>query len=382
MRKCHLNTCPVGVATQDPELRKKFEGKPEHVINFMFYVAEETRQWMAKLGYRTIEEMVGQSDRLKTKKIEHWKARTLNFGDVHRRADAKPGVGIFKQQAQDHGVERSLDIELIEKAKAALEQGTAVEFPQPISNVHRTVGAQLAGEVARRYAADGLPAGTIKIHFKGTAGQSFGAFMARGMEFHLTGDSNDYVGKGMSGGLISVKAPEGSTYPAEDNVLIGNVVMYGATGGKAFFNGRAGERFCVRNSGGTAVVEGVGDHGCEYMTGGVVVVLGKTGRNFAAGMSGGIAYVLDSARQFTSLCNTEMVSLVEPSDVELAQVKALVEEHLALTGSALATQLLNNWGSTKHNFVKVYPNEYRRVLEERARNKAKAAGAATASAPN
>jgi glutamate synthase (NADPH) large chain len=365
MRKCHLNTCPVGVATQDPVLRKKFTGQPEHVINFMFFVAEEARQLMARLGYRSIQEMVGQTERLFKRPTTHWKAERLDYSALLAKPSASPNVGIFKQIAQDHGVERSLDIELIEKSRAALEHGSKVEFSQTIRNVHRTVGGQLAGEVARRY-ADGLPPGTIKIHFQGTGGQSFGAFLTMGMEFHLDGCVNDYVGKGMAGGVISVKSPSGSTYAAHDNTLVGNVALYGATGGSVFLNGMAGERFCVRNSGATAVVEGVGDHGCEYMTGGLVVNLGGTGRNFAAGMSGGFAYVYDPEGRFPALCNQEMVALVTPETDDLEMVRELVERHLDLTGSVRAGELLAGWANAKRHFVKVFPTEYRRVLEERA----------------
>jgi glutamate synthase domain-containing protein 3 len=277
-----------------------------------------------------------------------------------------PGVGVRKLVQQDHGVDRSLDIELIQKALPALERGEKVDFEQAIRNVHRTAGAQLAGEVARRHPS-GLAAGTIRIRFQGTAGQSFGAFMTEGMEFHLEGEANDYVGKGMAGGVISVRTPRGSTYLAHQNVLIGNVVLYGATGGTAFFNGVAGERFCVRNSGATAVVEGVGDHGCEYMTGGLVVNIGQFGRNFAAGMSGGFAYVLDQEGTFAAHCNHEMVSLVPPDLADLGTVQRLLEQHVELTGSQRASEILAHFGEWRTRFVKVYPNEYRRVVEERAR---------------
>ncbi len=367
MRKCHLNTCPVGIATQHPELRKKFEGKPEHVINFMFYVAEEARQWMAKLGFRSINEMIGRTDKLKVRDVsEHWKASRLDFSDVLKAADAAEGVGVRKQQEQDHGVERSLDVELIDKCKAAIDQRQPVEFEQRVLNTQRTVGAQLAGAVAKAHGAAGLPEDTIKIHFHGTAGQSFGAFMTPGMAFDLAGDANDYVGKGMAGGVISVRPPKGTTYEADQNVLVGNVVLYGATGGKAFFNGVAGERFCVRNSGAWAVVEGVGEHGCEYMTGGRAVIIGKTGRNFAAGMSGGLAFVLDEDGGFSERCNLGMVDLVEPEAEDLATLKSLLEEHVARTGSAKAKRLLADWSATTKKFVKVFPREFRRVLEERA----------------
>ncbi len=367
MRKCHLNTCPVGIATQDPELRRRFEGKPEHVVRFMFYVAEEARRLMASLGVRSLSDLVGQTEKLEVRDVSnHWKAKHLDFTDVLKAADRAEGVAVVKTKEQDHGVDRSLDIELIAKAKAALESGTAVEFEQAVRNVNRTVGAQLAGEVAKRHGSDGLPPGSIKVHFKGTAGQSFGAFMMPGMEFDVAGDMNDYVGKGMAGGVISVRPPEGSPYMPEENVLVGNVVLYGATGGAAFFNGVAGERFCVRNSGATAVVEGVGDHACEYMTGGYVIIIGKTRRNFAAGMSGGLAFVLDEDKTFEANCNGDMVDLVSPEPSDLAKVRALLEEHVERTGSPKAQRLLADWDATKDLFVKVFPKEYRRVLHERA----------------
>jgi glutamate synthase (NADPH/NADH) large chain/glutamate synthase (ferredoxin) len=336
------------------------------VINFMFFVAEEARKLMARLGFRSIDQMVGQSHKLRAKTTDHWKARHLDFGDVLTPPKAPEGIGTRKLVEQDHGVDRSLDVELIEKALPALERGEKVEFEQPIRNVHRTAGAQLAGEVARRH-PNGLPEGTIRVRFRGTAGQSFGAFMTDGMEFHLEGEANDYVGKGMTGGVLSVRTPAGSPYVAHQNVLIGNVVLYGATGGTAFFNGVAGERFCVRNSGAVTVVEGVGDHGCEYMTGGVVVNIGKFGRNFGAGMSGGFAYVLDDEGIFPAHCNHEMVSLVPPELEDLVTVQRLLERHHALTGSQRASEILAHWNERKSSFVKVYPNEYRRVVEERAR---------------
>ncbi|HEX2732678.1 MAG TPA: glutamate synthase large subunit [Polyangiaceae bacterium] len=371
MRKCHLNTCPVGIATQDPELRQKFEGKPEHVIRFMFYVAEEARALMAQLGYRTIAEMVGHTERIKVRDVsKHWKVSKLDFGAVLSGAKPGPNVGVVQSQAQDHGVERSLDVQLIERCKPALEpkngKPEAVTFSQVIRNTERTVGTQLAGQVAIHHGAAGLPAGTIRINFEGTAGQSFGAFMAPGMDFDLIGDANDYVGKGMAGGIISVRPPKGSKYAPEQNVLVGNVVLYGATGGKAFFNGVAGERFCVRNSGATAVVEGVGDHACEYMTGGIAVVLGKTGRNFAAGMSGGIAYVLDSEGKLEQNSNLDMIDLVPPEAVDLALVRDLIEEHVARTDSPAAKRVLGDWDNQKQKIVKVFPKEYRRVLRDRA----------------
>ncbi len=368
MRKCHLNTCPVGIATQNPELRKKFEGKPEHVIRFMFYVAEEARELMAKLGFRRITDMVGRVDKLRTRNVsDHWKTSRLDFSKVLYAAAPAPGVRVFKSQAQDHGIEGAFDQKLLELCRPAIEHKTPVKLQLAVRNIHRTVGTMLAGEVTRRHGPFGLPEGTIKVSFEGTAGQSFGCFMVNGMDFILSGDANDYVGKGMSGGCLAIHPPKGSTYAADQSIIVGNTVLYGATGGRAFFSGMAGERFGVRNSGATAVVEGVGDHGCEYMTGGLVVILGKTGRNFAAGMSGGLAYVFDENADFASRCNTEMVTLERLMDGdEIAAVRALLEEHVERTGSKKAARLLATWTNSLAQFVKVFPNEYRRVLGERA----------------
>jgi glutamate synthase (NADPH/NADH) large chain len=368
MRKCHLNTCPVGIATQNPELRKKFTGAPEHVIRFMFYVAEEARQLMAKLGFRSLNELVGRVDRLKTRNVsDHWKVSRLDFSKVLFPAERAPGVRVYKSLEQDHGIDVAFDRHLLEICRPALEERTPVDLELGVRNIHRTVGTMLAGEISRRYGPAGLPEGSVRIRFTGTAGQSFGCFMVTGMDFSLAGDANDYVGKAMSGGRLAIYPPPGSTYAAHQSTLVGNTVLYGATGGRAFFNGVAGERFAVRNSGATTVVEGVGDHGCEYMTGGLVVILGKTGRNFAAGMSGGLAYVLDESAQFGSLCNTEMVTLEPLSDAEeIATLHALIEEHVACTGSKKGKQLLERWNQSIRHFVKVFPNEWRRVLKERA----------------
>ena len=337
MRKCHLNTCPVGIATQDPKLRAKFAGKPEHVIRFMFYVAEELRELMAKMGFRKLEEAIGRTDRIALRDTSsHWKVSRLDFTDVLKPADVGPGVGVCKLREQDHGLESSLDHRLIELCRHTLDTGEKCSHSLPIRNVHRTVGAMLAGEVARRFGEDGLPESTIEIRFQGSAGQSFGAFATRGMDLSLEGDANDYVGKGLSGGILTVRFPLAATFAPDENILVGNTVLYGATSGKAFFGGMAGERFAVRNSGAVAVVEGVGDHGCEYMTGGRVIVIGRTGRNFAAGMSGGIAYVLDERLDFAKLCNTEMVNL-ESLDTDDAQtVRALLLEHIKRTDSQKA----------------------------------------------
>jgi glutamate synthase domain-containing protein 2/glutamate synthase domain-containing protein 1/glutamate synthase domain-containing protein 3 len=364
MRKCHLNTCPVGIATQDPVLRARFDGKPEHVIRFFFYVAEEVREILASLGLRTLREAIGRVDLLRTRDLSsHWKASRLDFSDVLMPAIPEPGVGICRLKSQEHGLETSLDNELIKLAKPALENKQPVVISKAIRNMHRTVGAMLAGEVARVHGAEGLDPGTIKLNFTGSAGQSFGAFITHGMELSLEGDANDYVGKGMSGGSISVRHAQGCTFAADENVLIGNTVLYGATGGKAFFSGTAGERFAVRNSGATAVVEGVGDHGCEYMTGGLVVVLGRTGRNFAAGMSGGYAIVFDENGDFSRRCNTELVDVSPLADNDIPTIRALLDEHIQRTGSVKARRIVSEFSDCVTRFVKVVPGEYRRVLE-------------------
>jgi glutamate synthase (NADPH/NADH) large chain len=373
MRKCHLNTCPVGIATQDPVLRAKFAGKPEHVIRFMFYVAEELREHMSKLGFRTLNEMIGRTDRLAVRTTgQNWKTERLDFTDVLAPAETRPGVGVFKCIPQDHGIETALDVKLIELCAPALERRERVRHTLPIRNVHRTAGAMLAGEVARRHGKDGLHEGTIELSFQGAAGQSFGAFITNGMEFELEGDANDYVGKGLAGGIIAVRAPRTATFRTEENILIGNTALYGATSGKAFFAGRAGERFCVRNSGATAVVEGVGDHGCEYMTGGRTLVLGRTGRNFAAGMSGGFAYVFDEVGDFRDRVNLGMVELEALGAEDAALVATLIEEHRDRTGSRRAIALLADWEKTLVRMIKVVPLEYRRVLEEQSRSRERA----------
>ena len=367
LRKCHLNTCSVGVATQNPELRKRFAGQPEAVINYFFFVAEHLREIMAQLGFRTVNEMVGRMDRLEpARAIEHWKARGLDIEPMLQLPDVPDSVATYCCQPQDHGLELALDHTLIEMSKPALDRGEPVDIKLPIRNSNRVVATMLSGEVAKRYGEDGLPDDTIRISFKGSAGQSFGAFLAKGISLTLEGDANDYFSKGISGGRVAVYPPEASTFVPEENIIVGNVVLYGATGGRVFIRGMAGERFAVRNSGAQAVVEGVGDHGCEYMTGGRVVVLGPTGRNFAAGMSGGIAYVLDEDGGFPARCNLDMVAL-EPvvSDEDRELLRGLIEEHLTLTGSANARRVLDAWETLLPRFVKVFPNDYRRVLEER-----------------
>jgi glutamate synthase (NADPH/NADH) large chain len=389
MRKCHLNTCPVGVATQDPVLRRKFNGQPEHVVNYFFFVAEEVRRIMAQLGFRTFEEMIGRSDLLDMRKgLEHWKARGLDFSKVFYQPPMPPEVARFHCEAQDHRLDRALDHELIAAAAPALEKRQPVRVSARIRNAHRSVGAMLSGEIARRNGHEGLPEDTIHVAFEGIAGQSFGAFLARGVTFELKGATNDYVGKGLSGGRIVVYPDPACPAKPEENIVIGNTVMYGAIDGEAYFRGVAGERFCVRNSGAKAVVEGTGDHCCEYMTGGTVVVLGSTGRNFAAGMSGGIAFVFDRDGTFRERANQSMCEIVAveseaeqaKSERELAAagkarmrhldrsdeslLRELIERHLRFTGSTVALAMLDNWEATRAKFVKVFPNEYRRALTE------------------
>jgi glutamate synthase (ferredoxin) len=365
MRVCHLNTCPVGVATQNPELRKFFTGKPEHVVHFMRFMAQEVRELMAQLGFRRFDEMVGRVDRLEVKKaIHHWKAKGLDFSNILYQPNVGSEVGSHCQIAQDHGIEKSLDQRILMKlCEPAIERQERVRATLPIRNVNRVVGTIVGSEVTRRHGAAGLPEDTIRVKFKGSAGQSFGAFMPRGMTFLLEGDANDYLGKGLSGGKIIVFPPDGSTFVAEENMIIGNVAFYGATSGEAYIRGMAGERFCVRNSGVNAVVEAVGDHGCEYMTGGRVVVLGPTGRNFAAGMSGGTAYVLDEQGDFRLRCNLQMVGLEKLDDAEeIEQVRQMIARHFDHTKSQLAFRVLGQWPKLLAQFVKVMPRDYQRML--------------------
>jgi glutamate synthase (NADPH) large chain len=394
MRKCHLNTCPVGVATQDPVLRKRFTGQPEHIINYFFFVAEEARELMAELGYRSFNEMIGQMQMLDERKlVDHWKARGLDFSKLFMKPQVPAEVKIYNCETQDHKIHDILDRKLIGQSRDAIERKIPVTLSFPIKNVDRTTGAMLSGEIAKRYGHEGLPHDTIVARFKGTAGQSFGAFLARGVSFELDGDANDYVGKGLSGGRIVVRPPEESSIVPEQSIIIGNTVLYGAIAGECYFRGVAGERFAVRNSGAVAVIEGAGDHCCEYMTGGVVVVLGLTGRNFAAGMSGGIAYVLDPDRTFASRCNMAMVELEPMPDEEsinagvfhhardleahgLVDVNAdmsrfdahrlhhFISRHLRFTGSTIAAKILADWKTWYPKFHKVMPVEYRRALNE------------------
>jgi glutamate synthase (NADPH/NADH) large chain/glutamate synthase (ferredoxin) len=367
MRACHLNTCPVGIATQDPELRKRFAGTPEHVIRFFHFVAEEVREILASLGLRTMDDLIGRVDLLRADEaIEHWKARGVDLSNVLAMPDVPAGTPLRRVRAQEPVLDDALDWTLIEQSQPALEHGERVEIQTEIRNVNRCVGGLLSSAIAQRHGAAGLEEDTIHVRFTGSAGQSFGGWLAPGVSFSLNGDANDYTGKGLSGGVLAVSPPAGVTFVPEENVIIGNTVLYGATRGRAFFRGLAGERFGVRNSGALAVVEGVGDHGCEYMTGGRVVVLGPTGRNFAAGMSGGIAYVLDADGTFAARCNMALVSFEEMDDDNAAELRALVVEHERRTGSTVAARLLEDWETSLELFVKVMPNDYRRVLDEQA----------------
>ena len=387
MRKCHLNTCPVGVATQDPKLRKRFTGQPEHVVNFFTFIAEEVREIMAELGFRNMNDMIGRMDRLDMRQaIDHWKAQGLDFSKLFAKPKVGDDVAVYNCEEQDHGLEKALDNKLIEQATPALENKTPVTIETPVRNVNRTVGTMLSGEVARRYGHMGLADDTIHIKMKGTAGQSYGAWLARGITLELEGDANDYVGKGLSGGRIVIYPAADSPIVPEENIIIGNTVLYGAISGETYFRGVAGERFAVRNSGAATVVEGVGDHGCEYMTGGCVVVIGSTGRNFAAGMSGGVAYILDEVGDFEKRCNLAQVEL-EPLQAEdgndaalerddLSEVmsdmlrgdtrrlRVMIERHALYTGSTRARHILYNWTEYLPKFIKIMPVDYRRAIRE------------------
>jgi glutamate synthase (NADPH) large chain len=378
MRKCHLNTCPVGVATQDPELRKRFTGQPEHVVNYFFFVAEEVREWMASLGIRKFDDLIGRTDLLDTQAgIEHWKIQGLDFSKIFYQPNVEKEVSRRHTEEQSHGLEHALDNELIKLSKPALDKRQKVSINLPITNTNRTVGTMLSHEIAKRFGHEGLPQDTIQITLNGTAGQSFAAFLAQGISMELIGEGNDYVAKGLCGGRVVIKPPKAFKAKSHENIIVGNTVMYGATTGESYFSGVAGERFCVRNSGASAVVEGVGNHGCEYMTGGTVVVLGNTGQNFAAGMSGGVAYVYDEDGLFSKRCNPSMVSL-EKVETQQAQpkvpqhlnqpdeviLKTLIEKHLKYTESERAKFILDNWDKVRPQFVKVMPNEYKRALNE------------------
>jgi glutamate synthase domain-containing protein 2/glutamate synthase domain-containing protein 3 len=369
MRKCHLNTCPVGVATQDPQLRKKFTGKPEYLINFMFYIAEEVREYMSALGFRTINEMIGQTDKIiPVKQYDHWKVRGVDLSKPLFKADPLYETNLYRTRNQIPGLDKQIDNEFIKRARPALEYQIPVQITSSVKNVNRSVGTMLSGEIARKYGDEGLPDGSIRIELTGTAGQSFGTFLAKGIELCLIGESNDYTGKGLSGGKIIIKVPQKATFDPAENIIAGNTCLYGATSGEAYINGIVGERFAVRNSGAKAVVEGTGDHCCEYMTGGRVVILGRIGRNFGAGMSGGIAYIWDPAKDAIKYINPGMVDieyLIYDEDVE--EVKSLITKHLKYTTSKRADFILENWSKQKDNFWKIIPGEYKKALANQSK---------------
>jgi glutamate synthase (ferredoxin) len=364
MRVCHLNTCPVGIATQNPELRKKFKGKPEHVVNYMYFVAQELREIMAQLGFRTVNEMVGQVQKLDRKKaLDHYKAAGIDLTPILHQIDVPKGTKFYNTQKQQHDVDKSIEFEILEKAHPALFRKEKISLDFPIHNTDRAIGAIMSNEISKVYGHEGLPINTIKLNFTGSAGQSFGAFATRGLTMTVNGNTNDYLGKGLSGAKLVIKVPDGSTIVPEDNVITGNVTLYGATAGRAYINGKAGERFCVRNSGAKTVVEGIGDHGCEYMTGGVAVILGEVGRNFGAGMSGGIAYVYDKNKTFEKKCNKEALNLLSvEEDQDIKQLRELIESHYNFTMSPLAQRILENWEDCLSDFVKVFPEEYKQAL--------------------
>ena len=371
MRACHLNTCPVGIATQDPELRKNFKGTPEHIINFMYFIAEELREIMAQLGFRTLKEMVGQSQKLNVNKaIKHYKASGLDLSSILYKPEKAKEVPNHNTTTQDHALEHVLDFEIIKAAIPSIYRKEKTRVTFDIKNTDRSVGAILSNEISKIYGAQGLPEDTILVDFTGSAGQSFGAFATNGLSFKIHGNCNDYLGKGLSGGKLIIKVPPTATFKPEENIIIGNVALYGAITGEAYINGMAGERFCVRNSGATAVVEGIGDHGCEYMTGGTVVVLGKTGRNFAAGMSGGIAYVFDPNKKFdATLCNMEMVAFELLENDDFTKLRRLIKNHSLYTSSPLAKRILEDWENQQQHFVKVMPTYYKKALQRLAEEK-------------
>ena len=370
MRACHLNTCPVGIATQDPELRKNFKGKPEHVINFMYYVAEELREIMAKLGFRTVDEMVGQSQKMNMEDaIKNYKTKGINLSKILFKPDVPESTSIRNNSKQNHNLKKVIDFKILSEAKLAIEKRVKMSLSYQIKNTDRTVGAILSNEISKLYGEKGLPDDTLKLNFKGAAGQSFGAFSTRGLRMTISGNTNDYFGKGLSGAKIIVKIPEESSFISHKNIITGNVALYGATSGEAYINGIAGERFCVRNSGAIAVVEGVGDHGCEYMTGGTALILGNIGRNFAAGMSGGTAYIYKSEEFDKRNFNLEMIEFENPSKQDLDLIKKLIENHFSYTSSRLAEKLLINWKKESLNFVKIMPTEYKLALEKMAKDK-------------
>ncbi|MDA7712310.1 glutamate synthase-related protein, partial [Flavobacteriaceae bacterium] len=364
MRACHLNTCPVGIATQDPELRKNFKGKPEHVINYMYFVAEELRNIMAELGFRTINEMVGQVQKLNMKKaIDHYKSQGIDLSKILYKPEVPSSFGVYNTTQQDHQLEKVLDFQILKQAHPSVYRKEAQHLEFRIKNTDRTVGAILSNEISKIHGGEGLPEDTLSLKFNGTAGQSFGAFSTKGLFMKVVGTANDYFGKGLSGAKLIAQVPEKATFVPEDNVIVGNVALYGATAGAAYINGIAGERFCVRNSGATAVVEGIGDHGCEYMTGGIALILGTFGRNFAAGMSGGIAYLYNEKGVFDEKkFNLEMVALEDPDEKDLATIERLLNNHLDYTKSPKAAAILKDWPANTQHFIKVMPTDYKRAL--------------------
>jgi glutamate synthase (NADPH) large chain len=367
MRKCHLNTCPVGVATQDPRLRERFSGQADHVVNFFRFMVQELREIMAELGFRTVEEMIGQVECLETRTgVKHWKYGKLDLSPILYREPADSNVGLYKQEEQDHGLTGVLDWQLLKAADPAIKNAENVYAEFPLKNTDRAVGAILSNEITKKYRAAGLPEDAIHFKFTGTAGQSFGAFNTNGVTLEIEGDANDYFGKGLSGAkLIIYPSPE-ATFVPEENSIIGNVALYGATSGRAYIRGKAGERFCVRNSGASVVVEGVGDHGCEYMTGGKAVILGATGRNFGAGMSGGIAYVWDVQKTFASNCNLEMIDLDPMNDDDAQELFDLIEQHHRYTGSTVARLILDDFDNQLPHFVKVFPKDFKKAIKAKA----------------
>ena len=367
MRKCHLNTCPVGVATQDPKLRARFRGRAEYVINYMRFIAEEMREYLSEMGMHTMDEVIGRTDLIVTRNFDtNSKTKKINVSKLLYIPEEAKITAVHNVKPQHHNLENVLDRSILKVASPAISAKMPIQLSYPIKNTDRAVGAMLSGTIATRYKAEGLPQDTITINFKGSAGQSFGAFLVPGVHFKLQGDANDYLGKALSGGRISVVPAAGTTFAAEDNIICGNTLMYGATSGEVFINGRVGERFAVRNSGATAVIEGAGDHCCEYMTGGVVVVLGTVGRNFGAGMSAGVAYVYDEEHNFDYFCNMEMVELTLVEELyDLKELRNLIERHYAETGSQKAKRILDNWFESVNNFIKVTPIEYKKVLMEK-----------------
>ena len=370
MRACHLNTCPVGIATQDPELRKNFKGKPEHVINFMYFVAQELREIMSQLGFRTVDEMVGQSQKINMEDaVKNYKTKGINLSKILYKPNVPENTPLKNNTKQDHNLENVLDFTILKEAKLAIEKKVKMNLYYEIKNTDRTVGTIVSNEISKLYGAKGLPKDTLEINFKGAAGQSFGAFGAPGLTLTVSGNTNDYFGKGLSGSKIIVKIPKEASFKSDENVITGNVALYGATAGEAYINGIAGERFCVRNSGAIAVVEGVGDHGCEYMTGGTAIILGDIGRNFAAGMSGGVAYIYKSTKFDKRNFNSEMIEFENPSNQDLDLVKKLIENHFTYTSSKIAERFLNNWDKESKNFIKIMPTEYKLALEKMAKEK-------------